>query len=455
MKKKISVIDGKKHLMVQNEAGEWIDKGLASDEDIEELEGNVEDITKQVKGVVSEALKEHKKGIDASIETVSQQVADISEKVTAIEKLPFGGAQQKSFGSEVYKGYELAYQGARIREKIAGRKSLYPVLSDESNFREMCKWFIDASKALARKDFHNEALSKAPNIEGDNEFGGYTVPIEYQWELIQLARESSVIMQLARLIQMSSNKLLLPKEQQLVTVTPVAEAGTITASQPKWAQVVLEAVKFAGLTEPISNELLSDSAFDISSLLIEQFMYAFSMAIEDAALNGVTGFPQFVGLLASINTNIISLDAGKTKYTDVDANTFSEMIDLLSDKDRESAIYVFNKRLNHTVRTLKDTTGNYIYAKPGEVGQPNTIWGYDMKNSPKMPFNSAAVANSKFAIFGNFSNYLIGIRKGQFTLDVDPFTGFANDTVRFRCVMRVAGNVAREDAFSAAKTAAS
>jgi HK97 family phage major capsid protein len=443
MNRKIVKIDGQNHLFVLNEeTGNWEDKGVTTELTPEE---QAEQFRKQVKEGVEAGVKEFK-------EETNKKISELEAKVKKFENMPVVSVASKvALGDEKYKGYNLKYQGMKIREMIKGRENLFPVLSDETKFRELCKFVINASQSLANKNYNNPELKT--NTEGTNSQGGYLVPEEFQWDLIKLAREKSLLMSKVRTIQMSSAELSLPKEGNLVSVSIVGETSSITASTPTFGQVKLKAVKLAGLTEAISNELMADTAVDISSILIEQFMYAFALKIEDLILNGDgAGTPVFIGLLPTVSTNVVTMGSGKTSFTDANADYLSSMIDPLADADAENANWIFNRKLMTTFRTLKTTQGAYIWAQPaGKV--PATIWDYPIIKSVKMPSTDAV--STKFLLFGNLLNYYLGIRKGTFSLDVDPYNGFANDTVRFRVTMRVAGNVANEKAFSVLKTAAS
>lgn len=445
MNRKIVKIDGKNHLLILNEeTNVWEDKGITDELSPEEQEAKFRE---QVKQGIEEGLKEFK-------EKNNKKISELEEKIKKFENMPVASVASKvALGDEIFQGYNLKEQGERIRAKIKGREHLFPTLSDEKKLRELCKFFISATKALASKDYHNPDLKGNTNIEGNAADGGYLVPEEFQWELIKLARERSYLMSKVRNIQMSSNILKLPKEGDLVDVYLVDEATTITESKPTFNQVKLEAVKLAGLTKPISNELLSDTAVDISSILIEQFMYAFARKIEDFIINGDgQQTPKFIGIMPNVSSHVVTMASGKTNFTDVTADHLSAMIDELTDDDAENADFIFHRKLTTTFRTLKTTTGAYIWAQPtGKT--PPTIWDYPIIKSSKMPITSAV--STKFLLFGNLLNYYLGIRKASMALDIDPYNGFANDTVRFRSTIRVAGNIAREDAFSVLKTAAS
>lgn len=452
MKKKIIEIDGVKYLAVFNETTKaWDMKGPATDTDIQEVEG-AKGVSEQITEGVKAGVAKFKQETDEKIAKQEKIIADLTEKVKKIENTPIPGVAAKvAHQDEDYKGYNLKHQGEAIRKLVAGREAEFPTLSDETKLRELCKFFLGASHHLARKDFNNSEF-KASSSEGTDSLGGYLVPSEFQWELVKLAREKASLMNMTTIFQMKGKELSLPAEASMVDVYLADEDAAGTESQGTYDEVKLTAVKLIGLTKPITNELMEDSAIDFASILINQFMYAFGMKIEDFILNGDgTGTPLFKGILPNITTNIVTMATGKTAFTDITADYLSQMIDKLTSDDVANAVFVLNRTLNHTIRTLKDTNGAYLYARPGDRNLPKTIWDYPLINSSKAPSTSAAA--TKFALLGDMKQYFVGIRKGMMALDVDPYTGFANDRIRFRTTMRVAGTPARQTAFAALKTA--
>lgn len=455
MKKKIVVVDNVKYLMVFNETTKvWDMKGIATDADIQEVEG-AKGVADQIAEGVKAGVAKFKQETEEKIAGQAKTITELTEKVAKIEKMEIPGLAAKvALGDEMFMGYNLKYQGMGIREKILGRKELFPTLSDEAKMRGLSKWAIQVAKALASRDFNNKELKDlSTNVEGTSDLGGYIVPPEYAPELLRLAREMSVLMKEVTVVSMGSNKLLFPKEDQLVSAYVVDEAGTGTPSQPKFGQMVLEAVKIMALTAPISLELIADAQFDLASLLLEQIMYAFARKGDDLILNGDGAqTPKFVGLLPSITSHVLTLAVGKVQFSDFTADDLSALQDYLTADDDSKAKYVLNKKLMHYVRTLKDSVGNYIFAKPGDASMPATVWGSPIVKSPDMPKDDTA--SKKFLLYGNLKEYYFGVRQGQISLDVDATTGFANGTVRFRSHVRYAGNVARENAFAVIKTGA-
>jgi len=203
----------------------------------------------------------------------------------------------------------------------------------------------------------------------------------------------------------------------------------------------LTAKKLASLTSGISSELLQDSIFDIVGWLTEQFMYTQGLELDNQALNG-TGSP-LSGVLTAACGYSVSLATGSTNFSAISGDKLSEMIYKLSEADAANAKFVFNRLIMHYIRTLKDTTGQYIWQKPGD-GRPGTIWETPYIQSVKGPGTTGAT--TAFVALGNWKYFYVGQRMGM-TIAVDPYTDFNKDQVRFRAIRRVALAIARSTAF--------
>lgn len=415
----------------------------------------VEDIKKAVSESLDGAVEKLGEKIDEKVTSAVEKSNEETEKrLKALETAPAPKAHTPGvIVRESYKGYRLHEQGLQLREKVAANPARYPTLSDPEKMAEFSKFLIDVKGALCG-DIQTqmklqEARQKADNVEGTDNLGGYLVPDEYQWDLIQLARESSFLLNNATVVPMGSDTLKLPKEASLVTVAWINENAAITASNPTFGQVNLEAKKLAGLTNPISNELLADSAIDIVDMLSNQFAYAIGQELDNQALNG-TGDPVSGVLTANAGYSVV-MATGLDNFSSITEVNLSEMITNLTDEDAANAKFIYHRQIQHYLRGLKDTAGNHIFQRPTE-GRPGMIYEIPYHQSAKAP--SSTAASTGFVSLGNWRYFYVGRRRGVMTLDVDPYTNFAKDTVRFRMVTRWAMAVADSNRFVRLVTAA-
>lgn len=102
----------------------------------------------------------------------------------------------------------------------------------------------------------------------------------------------------------------------------------------------------------LNNTFISDNSFDIQKYLTTDFARRFGRAEENACLNG-TGVKQPTGILtAEPNVTV----TGAISYDDIVKLYFS-----LEDEYRQNAIFIMNDTTVMALRTLKDTSGNYLW----------------------------------------------------------------------------------------------
>lgn len=397
---------------------------------------------------VDKSVEAIKTAVKETVQPLKESIDGLEKRVKAIEDLPIKSGVKGSgvISTEVYRGYKIHDQAEELREKFAANPARFKVLSDMGQFDNYCKFMLDF-KAAVTGDVKaqmslQEARQKATDMsEGSDAVGGYAVPVEYEGDLVKLARDASFLLQNATVIQMGSSVRKYPAELTHVSNTWEDEAGEIDEQNPTLTQVTLTAKKLASLTSGISSELLSDSMFDIVGWLTEQFMYTQGLELDNQALNG-TGSP-LSGVMTAACGYSVSLATGSTNFSAISADKLSEMIYKLSEADAVNAKFVFNRLVTHYIRTMKDTYGQYIWQRPGE-GRPGTIWEVPYIQSAKAPGTTGS--KTAFVALGNWKYFYVGQRQGL-SIAVDPYTDFAKDQIRFRAIRRVALAMARSTAF--------
>lgn len=410
----------------------------------------LEDVKKAFKDGIEEYSQKVKATVDEAVKPVSESVEKLGERVEKIEKLPIADKQVNSnFISEKYRGRELGNMGRGLAELAAKHPGRYAIFGNPEKLHEYKKFMVDVALALGKGDQQAkqrlyEISQKVGLNEATGSQGGYLVPTEYEWDLIQLVREDSFLLREATLIPMSSNQLVVPKEATLAAVYWVAEGADKTESDPTFGQLTLTAKKLVGLTNPMSDEFLEDAAVDIPTMLTEQFRYAIQQELDNQALNG-TGDPVSGVLTAAAGYSVV-MGAGSTAFSSVVAETFLNAIRKLAASDAAVAKWVFGKDVNYYVGAIKDSTGRFIYSDPS-AGIPATLWGRPVIQSSQAPDEADSGTGKGFAVLGNWKQFYVGVRKGTFTLESDPYSYFKKDQTRFRLVTRWALAIARSTAF--------
>lgn len=264
-----------------------------------------------------------------------------------------------------------------------------------------------------KKAFWNAIRSKNPRTEilnalqeGTDSEGGYLVPDEFEKTLVQKLTEANVLRSLCHVILTSYGDRKIPVVASKGTADWVDEEGTYPLSDDSFSQIVLGAYKLATMIK-VSEELLSDSIFNIEGYVSEQFGKRIGDKEEDAFLNG-NGVSKPIGILnATGGAEIGVTTAGAA------AVTGDELIDLvysLRAPYRKSAVFVLNDTTVKLLRKLKDGDGQYLWRPGITENAPDTILGHKVVTSEFMPGVSAG---NKSIAFGDFSYYWIADRQGR------------------------------------------
>ena len=238
--------------------------------------------------------------------------------------------------------------------------------------------------------------------EGNDAQGGYLVPSEFHEEIITQLQEENILRQIGNVITTATDREI-AIQATAPTAAFVAEGQQIPLSTEEFERKTLKAYKLAAGVS-VSNELLSDSFYDIESHLQSEFGKAIASREENAFLNGTgTGEPK--GLIPTL-----AADTDSTITTARSNIASDEMIDLaytLPRPYRKNACWLMSDSTLAVIRKLKDSTQNYLWERNFSLNEPPTILGFPVYTSEYMP----SIASGKIPVlFGDFSKYIIGQR---------------------------------------------
>jgi len=268
-----------------------------------------------------------------------------------------------------------------------------------------------ASDAYKKAFWNNlRAKENTPELrnalqEGTDTEGGYLVPDEFEHTLIQALNEENVVRSKSTIITTSSGIHKIPIVASHGSASWIEEEGAYPESDEVFGQVNLDAHKVGTLIK-VSEELLQDSAFDLESYIISEFVRRIGDKEEDAFLNG-NGTHKPTGILNATGGGEVGVTAASAT-----AITADEIIDLyysLKAPYRKNAVWILNDATVKLVRKLKDLNGQYLWQPAIKEGEVNTILGKPYLTSAFMPVAATA---AKTVIFGDLSYYWIGDRQG-------------------------------------------
>jgi HK97 family phage major capsid protein len=290
---------------------------------------------------------------------------------------------------------------------------------------------------------------------GSGQDGGYLVPAETEAEIGKRLTALSPIRSIAAVRQVSSSVLKKP----FMTAGPATGWVAETAARPQTNSPTLAELSFPTMelyAMPAATQtLLDDSVVDLDQWIGAEVEAAFATQEGTAFVSG-DGTNKPKGFLAYTTVDETTWTWGNVGYiaTGVSAglpasNPSDKLIDLvyaLKAGYRQNANWVMNRKVQASVRKLKDADGNYLWQPPAVAGGRAALMGFPVVESEDMP---DPAANSLSIAFGDFSRgYLVVDRTGVRVLR-DPYS--AKPYVLFYTTKRVGGGVQDFDAIKLLK----
>ena len=284
-------------------------------------------------------------------------------------------------------------------------------------------------------------IRNALEVGTDSE-GGYLVPEEFERTLIMALDENNIFRKFAKKITTGGDRLI-PTLETRGTASWIDEEVSYPESDVSFGQKTLGAYKLATLIK-ISDELLADSAFNMSAFIASEFGRRMGRAEEEAFFTG-NGTNKPTGILDATNGAAAGVTAAATN-----AITFNEIIDLyhsLKSPYRPKAIFIVNDDTVKNLRKIKDQNGQFVWQPSVSAGTPDMLLGHAVYTSefmPKMAAGNAAM------LFGDLSNYWIADR-GAYSFKRLNELYAATGQVGFRGSKRVDGKLILNEAVKTLK----
>lgn len=258
--------------------------------------------------------------------------------------------------------------------------------------------------------------------EGADSAGGFTVPEDYQTELIKKMATMATIRARARVGTTSRDIAKWPKIQYTtddkwtsgVRMTWTGESPSSSSAHrvtdPVFGLYTIP-VHTAMASMPISNDLIEDSAFDIVGISSDLLAEAFTLGENDAFLNG-NGIGRPMGILTQVDgdgpASVVTGSAGTLL-----ADGLIDLAYALPSQYEANATWTFAKSTEKVIRKLKDTNGDYLWPVWPQVGNfgatPRELLNFPTMRDEFMP---AVAAGAYPIIFGDLRGYLVLDRVG-------------------------------------------
>ncbi len=267
--------------------------------------------------------------------------------------------------------------------------------------------------------------------------GGFLVPTQISNELIELLRAESVVRKMPgiRTISMTSDQLEMgridagPSTSWGGENTTIAEDATMS-----FGMITLNLRKLVCLYET-SRELIMDATVNVEDLIRAEMSESMALAEDLAALEGAGGTAP-LGLYYHPRVNSTDLSAT------LDLDDISNAIYNVELNNGAVTAWASHPRLKNTLRKLKDSNGQYIFAdEKTTLGGDKTfasISGIPFLTTTQVPITNRPSSNESYLVGGQWTNFLIGEKPGirieSTTTGGDSFTA---DQLWIKTVRRV------------------
>ena len=283
--------------------------------------------------------------------------------------------------------------------------------------------------------------------EGTDSEGGYLTETILERRLVEGLADNNIMRQISTVVNTTSDRNI----SVLDTVGDaawLAESGTYAPVDTSFSQVSLGAYKASTLML-ISEELLQDSIFDLTTFVSQIFSRRLG-ELEEAAMISGSGSGQPTGAVNGAST-------GHTLAT-INTWTADDLLDFqysLKRQYRRNGSFIFNDASIKDIRKLQDANDHWIWQPSMRDGEPDRLLGNPVYSSYDMAVPSDD-PSSKCGLFGDFRMaYYIADRGGTSFQRLNELYAVSAGAVGFRAYRRVDGKVVLPEAMKVILNAAS
>lgn len=336
-------------------------------------------------------------------------------------------ARSKAFEEKLDKLSDamVAKFAAGIRDNRA--KAIPAAKKDEKaddKTRKFLKALMTGDRAAAK------ALSTSTSGDSpDDSQAGVTIPPELLAEVLRIKEtQFGLARREFRYLPFSGpgNSRTIPALGTSVSVFWTGEGEKKKSTQPKFSLVTQTLKKLAAIV-PMTEEILEDSAINLTALVAELFAEATAKE-EDIQFFAGVGAP-WTGILNNGEVNKVVQASGSVDQ--ITADDLLDMIDATPTDALNGAKFYMHRTVFSKIRKIKGEDGHYIVQSP-VAGQPGTIWNYPYELSDAFPAAADVETGDQYVLFANLRQAAIFGDKQQLRvkmLDQATITDTDDETV--------------------------
>lgn len=236
--------------------------------------------------------------------------------------------------------------------------------------------------------------------------GGYTVPMGPMQQLVEAQKAYGGVVEVANIIDTDGgNPLPIPTTNDTSNSGAILGENTQVSGQDvTFGSVTLNAYTYTSKLVLVSNQLLQDSAFDLSANLMRWLGTRIARGVNTDLTTG-NGASKPTGVITGAT---LGYTAGGSTTSGETANILSDdLLELEHSVDpayRRNASFMLSDAALKVIKKLKDGQGRPLWLSGIAVKEPDTINGYPYIVNQDM---AAPAASAKPVLFGDFMNYYV------------------------------------------------
>ena len=294
--------------------------------------------------------------------------------------------------------------------------------------------------------------------EGVGAEGGFLVEEEFTTGLLMDAYETGILAKDCWKVPMTKSNLTMNLIDETsradgsrrggILTYWAAEAGTATATKPKFRQMKLSLNKLMGFYYATDEEL--EDALPLGSTMKKFFAEDIGFKIDDGIING-TGAGQLLGILNGAGLITQIAETGQDAAT-VNAQNIIKMWNRMSAKNRRKAKWYINQDVEPQLMQMFVEAGlggvNVFMPPGGLVSSPNGI----LLGRPVEPIEQcSALGTAGDIILTDLSEYALGQKSGGIKAAASIHVQFLTGEQTFRFTLRLDGQPLKNSAVTAFK----
>lgn len=245
--------------------------------------------------------------------------------------------------------------------------------------------------------------------------GAILLPTEVVREIEEIGEVLGVARQLVTVFNHTVGNLKVPGATGTLRASAVAEGAAISASMRQFEAVTLNPKKWA-LIVPWTYEINLEAGPQVLADAQRAIARGFAYAEDDALFNGdgTSSYNSIDGILSSNRASVATytMGAGDTSFDDFGADDAFLLRRELDPAVRGDGVYVFHPDMEPMLRTLKDTSGSYIFAYNTDTGVA-TLGGRPVRYTEVLPAIGSDGVSTVFGVYGAFRYAKMALGQGM------------------------------------------